>query len=157
MIRNIPYTKEENTETLVRAIATAKNINLGQDVKCFRALSKTASTDRPNNKHPKIIITNLDQTTRDKLKKQPPIQTDEIRYTFPDQKTPTKIFIEENLTTEELRLFYLTREKRKRLGYKYAWTKAGIPHLRETDDSETFTIKTERDLDNIPTRASMTE
>ena len=147
IIRNIPYREDENIEEIVRAIATAKNINLNEDVKCFRAMSKTITTNFKN--PPKIIITQLDPKIKNLLRRKPPVDRDEVRYTFPDEKMPSKIYIEENLTSQQSKLFFKTREKRKQLGYKFAWTRDGEIFLRADEYSDTYTIASERDLQQI--------
>jgi hypothetical protein len=150
IIRNIPYREDENIGELVRAIATAKNINLNEDVKCFRAMSKTITTNFKN--PPKIIITQLDPKIKNLLRRKPPVDRDEVRYTFPEEKMPSKIYIEENLTSQQSKLFFKTREKRKQLGYKFAWTRDGEIFLRADEYSDTYTITSERDLQQITPR-----
>ena len=59
------------------------------------------------------------------------------------------LYINENLTQRRKRLFWLTKQKAKELGYSFIWTNNGQIYVRETEESEKMHIKFENDLDKL--------
>jgi hypothetical protein len=54
VINNVPYTKEENTTTIVEAIIKARNITIDSGFTCFRALNKTKTKEFEQGNPPKL-------------------------------------------------------------------------------------------------------
>ena len=59
------------------------------------------------------------------------------------------LYINENLTQRRKRLFWLTKQKAKELGYSFIWTNNGQIYVRETEEYEKMHIKFENDLDKL--------
>ena len=59
------------------------------------------------------------------------------------------LFANENLTQRRKRLFWLSKQKAKALGYIYFWTHNGQLFVRKNEESEKIFIRTESDLDKL--------
>jgi len=95
------------------------------------------------NKTPNIIVRFISRKTRNNIYKE------RKKRKNPDGGKPItqRVFINENLTKKNKRLFYLANDKRKIFGWKYIRTNNGRIHLRQTNDSEVITIRHEKDLE----------
>jgi len=60
-----------------------------------------------------------------------------------------KLFINENLTLERKRLLWQTKERAKAMHFKFVWTMNGKIYLRKDEQSESFIIQNETDLNKI--------
>ena len=58
-----------------------------------------------------------------------------------------KVYVNENLTRPRKKLFWLTKQKAKKIGFKYFWTPNGNILVKKTDQAEVIAIKNEKDLD----------
>ena len=65
---------------------------------------------------------------------------------FKDGKARSKYFIDKSLTKANKALFKTCLGFKKVHGYKYIWTKYGVTHLKERDDSPFIIIKSKKDL-----------
>ena len=61
------------------------------------------------------------------------------------------IFINEHLSIVNRGLFARASEKKREFGFKYLWTKNGVPCLRKTDNSEIIQITSEKDIQKLNT------
>jgi hypothetical protein len=59
------------------------------------------------------------------------------------------IYISENLTDDKRYLFYLARQKKKEINYKYCWTTNNTIWMKKLDDSRPIRIDDESDLDKL--------
>ncbi|XP_064485959.1 uncharacterized protein LOC135398488 [Ornithodoros turicata] len=59
------------------------------------------------------------------------------------------IYINENLTAQNKRLFFLARERSKLLNYRFTWQKNGTLYMRKKDGDEPVKITSELDLANL--------
>ena len=59
------------------------------------------------------------------------------------------IFVNEHLSPVNRGLFARASEKKRELGFKYLWTKNGVPCLRKTENSPVIEIYCENDIFNI--------
>ena len=59
------------------------------------------------------------------------------------------LFVNENLTQRRKRLFWLSKQKAKELGYSYFWTHNRQIFVRKNEESEKIFIRTESDLDKL--------
>ena len=66
---------------------------------------------------------------------------------LPDQRT--RIFVNEQLSPENRRLYAMAAKKRYDLNYKFLWTKKGVCFLRKDENSFCVKITNEDDLLNI--------
>jgi len=65
---------------------------------------------------------------------------------FKDGKGRSKYFINESLAKANKVLFKTCLEFKKIHGYMYIWTKYGVTHLKERDDSPIIIMKSRKDL-----------
>ena len=66
---------------------------------------------------------------------------------LPDQRT--RIFVNEQLSPENRKLYAMAAKKRYELNYKFLWTKKGVCFLRKDENSLCVKIANEDDLVNI--------
>lgn len=152
VIENIPFTPNENTADIVMKIAKAKRVTLDKnEFKCFRAISKKHEQKRTD-RHPKIIVTALD-TKKDELRRKPALTTRELEGY--EQEEDRKIYITENLTPEQSKLFHLARFARRVMQYKYTWTRDGKVYMRQDDGTAKLTIATEQRLQQLQAAAQV--
>ena len=59
------------------------------------------------------------------------------------------LYINEHLSKTNRGLFAAANEKKRLLGYKHLWTKAGVVNMRKTDQSDVIVIKKESDFLNL--------
>ena len=62
---------------------------------------------------------------------------------------PTKIHINESLTSYRIRLFGKLYSFKNASKWKYLWTTNGTSHLRQTDSSQTFHFDTMEDFEEF--------
>ena len=60
-----------------------------------------------------------------------------------------KLFLKENLTKKRYQLLKATREKAKRLSFKFVWVRGGKIYLRKTDESSALWIRRRSQLDRL--------
>ena len=57
-----------------------------------------------------------------------------------------KVYVNENLTRPRKKLFWLTKQKAKKVGFKYFWTTNRNIFVKQTYQAEVIAIKNEQDL-----------
>ena len=57
------------------------------------------------------------------------------------------IYVNENLTRAHKSLFWLVKQKAKANGFKFYWTANGSIYAQKSEESNTLSIKSEKDLD----------
>ena len=175
VIRGVPYKQDENLREIVDKIIQSKSLHgdayVGQvnpraiyqcDYTCKRALKENTEPD-PNKKSPPPIIATF-KTVQQKL--------DFVRDLFKDKETNDKhmtiknvcpnlatndnetdgIYINENLTLEQSKLFYTARQLKRTkekpsLPYLYVWTKNGTLYVKKSDTDRAQLILHAKDLD----------
>ena len=178
VISGVPYKKDENPRKLIDRIIKSKNLDhyiVGMvnenainpnDYTCKRAVKE--GTEPDENRPPPVIIVTF--TTRDKklrfITKKGDFTDWTVEHVCPELATSTNkdngIFIRENLTPEQRKLFYLTRQyTNKKVDadgkeavdgeklYRYTWTKHGVIYIKKTEDARAIRIDTEEDLANL--------
>ena len=55
----------------------------------------------------------------------------------------------ENLTQLRKKLFWQTKVKGKKMNYKYYWSMNGNIYIKKSDNSETLSVKSSKDLSLI--------
>jgi hypothetical protein len=158
VISGLPYAgKEENLKQIITKIATSKSITLPSTVKYFRAIKKSSNNNHNPEKPPKVILQLHNNALKNEMKKR-----GQIRMTLTNidhkcgeltaEQHNLQFFINENLSPEQAKLNYQSRQLKKKLGYKYAWTKDGISLLRKAEDEPVYSIRNVRDLQQIEAR-----
>ena len=163
VLRGVPYSSQETQQHLqeyVQAIAEHKNIDIrNSDFRILRALARDGGRRQPiRSRHPKIIIVLSSNILKRMFKarsknaegplllKHLPAKTE-----LWDHTSMTPIYLSENLTPEQNKLFYLVRKLKSKLNYKYAWTRDGYCYMRKTADSKAIPIHNETDLTKLQT------
>ena len=60
-----------------------------------------------------------------------------------------KVYINENLTYRNQRIFSQANQFKKENNWKYIWTKNGIVHLRKNEEATSFQVRNEQDIVSI--------
>ena len=150
-IRNIPVIKSETKATLLNTVVnTGRVMDLEIQPHEVKDLFRIKSKDPAN----KTII--VDFTTvlrkeeflgkfrkhiRDSFK----ITTEHLKISGPAKP----VYISENLSAKNKRLFFLARDAAKMNEYKFCWVKHGKIFVRDKVGSKHVEIKSEADLANI--------
>ncbi|CAN8011342.1 unnamed protein product [Ixodes pacificus] len=92
-------------------------------------------------KTPPIMIRFSNRSRRDEWLK----NKNKLRSEDPNDN----IYLQENLTEINKKLFFEAREKAKSLGYRYTWHKGGCTYVRKQDGDRAIRIKTHLDIDKI--------
>ena len=153
IIRGVPYKQGEDTYKIVHNILTAAHgIALDErDFTCIRALNRNKTREQQENMThtPKIIVQLATRHLKDRLRKRPQ-STLTLRNTgigdIPENIISREIHINENLTEEQSRLFYLARQKKIELGYRFAWTQDGVVLMRREEGGMVEEIASEAAL-----------
>ena len=122
VISVIPKTPEENTEEIVKEVATLMDVDLDDsDISISHRLPTKSASSCPN-----IIIKFTRRVCRDNIYRQRKILND---YTTSDvnlgRVAANKIFISESLTANNKQLFDKCLVYKKEHSYKYIWTLHG--------------------------------
>ena len=108
-------------------------------------VGKTRSSN-DSKKHSTIIVRFVSRTKRNEIYASR-FKAKAIKA-FPMDKME-HLFINENLTQRTKRLFWLTKQKAKKLNYNFIWTNNGQIYVRETVDSNKIHVKVENDLNKL--------
>ena len=150
LVRNVPYhdsETEESLENLIHLIAAHDNLTV--DVHhCFR-LKRRAKQD---NTAPPIIVSFTTRagkaTFRTKHEQRltvAAIQSGlhvDLKY-----ESSTPIYIDENLTRAQNKLYYVARKFKKKHNYRFCWPKNGHVFLRKTPSTRIVKITNVRMLE----------
>ena len=66
-----------------------------------------------------------------------------------DLSLDSRVYVNEQLSPENRRLYAMAAKRKKELGFKFLWTKKGIPHLRKEEHSNVFKIFNDDDLSKV--------
>lgn len=142
-IQGVPIMKDENTYDIVASIAQAANCNIvGNDIEFCHRLQ---NSDRNPNKPPAIIAKFYTRQAKIALLKNiksKKLEAKDIGFA----SSPNSLFINEHLTATNKNLFWLARNTRTSLGYKFAWTRDGRVLLRKDENSPVLRINKASDI-----------
>ncbi|XP_075749432.1 uncharacterized protein LOC142814505 [Rhipicephalus microplus] len=110
----------------------------GKDIEAAHRLRTRAGTDGGDKPSP-IIVRFSARCTRDAWL----AKRGELR------KKNSKVFINENLTAQNKRLFWQMKTKAREMKYQFAWVKDGKFFVRRSERDRVIRIKTASDLDLI--------
>lgn len=154
-IRNIPQAAKESKEelkTILKQTADILNVPLNDlEIKDVYRFGK-------NNTNKSVIADFTTVFTRDKFLRsfknfnkahqEARLSTGSLSAT--STNGPNKpIYISENLTQRERKLYFLAREFKKQHNYDFCWTSFGKTFLRESEGSALIRITCESDLENL--------
>ena len=129
-------------QKIVQKIIKKKNLTIEpEDFTAFRAINKS---ERKDDKPPLIIVAFRTNTMKNDFRKR---NNSDPRAEDFDKDKSGPIFINENLTPKQSQLFRNVRQFKKDYKFTFAWTRDGVPQLRETETSTPITIRTQHELD----------
>lgn len=140
VIQGVPRKENEKVEEIVEKIAKTLNVINNAD-KMYRLGSGSGNTAAPI----KVIFKNADDKKKWMLAKKSKEVTTAV---FGLNNNPTPIYINHDLTKQNLILFKAAKQFKKDNNYKYVWINNGKILLRQTDTSKTILIEDESDLKN---------
>jgi hypothetical protein len=138
-ISGIPVRDGENLENVIQKIADECDLSADGITDVSRI------PKRRKDRVPSIEVKFATSSVRDKWlkrKKGRQLTVDDVYENGSD----SKVYINEKLTSENKRLFYLAREKGKEKNYKYVWVKNGKIFVRKFEDVGITRIKNEYDI-----------
>ena len=66
-----------------------------------------------------------------------------------DLSLDRRVYVNEQLSPENRRLYAMAAKRKKELGFKFLWTKKGIPLLRKDENTNVFKILNDDDLSKL--------
>ncbi|KAJ2943178.1 hypothetical protein O0L34_g18890 [Tuta absoluta] len=144
-VRNIPFkpTERKSDPTLlVKKIGSELKVHLEETT--IKDVFRT-TTKNPTNKP--IIVEFISTFTKDKvLSSMKQFKQDNKKLmtnTLGVEGPPVPVYISENLTTKNKRLFALARELAKQHDYKYCWSSHGSVYIRKADGDKVTRINSD--------------
>lgn len=149
-ISNVPETRGENVMHLVLSCAAKVGVKLEERdvVSCsrvgpVRAVASDAVSPRPR----AIAVKLARRALRDALLKAARVRRTPDTQGIGLSGDPHRFYINERLTRENRRLFYMARETAKDQKWKYVWTRDGRIYVRKGQDEARHQIRCEADLE----------
>ncbi|XP_026326853.1 uncharacterized protein LOC113235388 [Hyposmocoma kahamanoa] len=154
-IRNIPKSESETKMDLVNMV-----VKLGQVLDTSVNQSDIKDVFRINNKSTKkpIIVEFTSTLIKEAIEKNVKNfnkyhSTDKLNTKHLHLEGPKiPVYVEENLTTKNKRLFYLAREFATQKNFRYCWTSNGRIFLRKEEGGQVIRINSEADIAAINTQ-----
>ena len=143
-IVGVPVTSNEDTNAIVQEIAELLLVTISsKDISTSHRLH-TKSKSNP----PPIIVRFVNRDVRNRIYSNRK-NARNADFTKLSIKGEEKIFINENLTYLEKKLFWKSKQKAKKAGFKFFWTMNANVYVRKLEDDKPILIKNEQDLDLI--------
>ena len=142
-IVGIPVQDGENTNAIVIEVAKLLDVSLTPEQ---ISTSHRLPAKNPENLSPPIIARFTNRDVRNKIYANRKATRTASLVNFSVPRTE-KVYVNENLTRPRKKLFWLTKQKAKKIGFKYFWTTNGNIFVKQTDQAEVIAIKNEKDLD----------
>lgn len=156
-IRNIPKSTDHTPETKEELCSIIRNLGETLDISIqntdIKDIFRTGSKDSI-----KPIITEFSSTIlKEKIlsavkkfnQNKPPgekLNTSHLNLS----NCPIKpVYVSESLTQRNQKLFYMTRNLQKDLGYKFCWTSRGVIYIRKSENLPQIRVSSEADLDSL--------
>lgn len=148
-IKGIPQQAGEDTDHIVKTLGTKMGIELNEDdISISHRLP--APRQALQNKEPAIIVKFVRRNTRDKFyaarKQLRGKTTHDLGFSRVAENT---IYISESLTKQNRMLFNQCLDTRKKLRYKFIWTKNGKIYMRENEEMQAILISSDKDLQKL--------
>jgi uncharacterized protein YoxC len=167
IIKNIPYRNDEkktlNLERILKKIISVKNLGhpiIGMinpyaindhDYTIRRAMMNEQEID--DTKPPPIVIitfkSKINKTNFLAAKGNLTLTNICDFMTLTEEEKKQTIYINENLTEKQRYLYYLARQKKKELGYRFCWTRHGSVFMRKDEHGKVTKIEKESDLKDL--------
>ena len=141
----IPHEKNENINDIFVKLVNKMGVTLKTtDISTAHSLPKKASKSQDQPPTTIVRFMNRDKRNEIFLKR----HTTKFWNEFPIQSME-HLFVNENLTKKRKRLFWMTKQKAKSIGYKFYWTFNGTIFIRKQEGSDKIIIRKVEDLNSL--------
>jgi Baculovirus FP protein len=144
-VQGIPEQDNENTYTIVTAVANKLGSNITEDdiEFCHRLRKSVRNPARPASIIVKFYSRQIKEIVLSGKKRYKELRASDLDL---DSHNNNKVYINEHLTAVNKNLFYLARNAKQSLGFKYAWTKNGNVFLRKDEVSPVIRVNKPADV-----------
>lgn len=146
IISGVPYHNNENIGAIFQNIQTAVHSNIKEaDIMAIHRLknNKSEGTESfPSNIIVAFKNTDVKSEFMAKKKSKSRLSTRDLGMDGPSRA----IYVNDQLTEADGKLFYQARKLKKDNIFKYVWTRNGLIFMRKTDSSKILQIRNEQDL-----------
>ena len=145
VINGVPATKNENLFALIEKLSESLELKYSPcDIDSIFRVKPKSDSPKPAVR----VVKYMNMCARDAFydgRKQM-IKKNVTTKTLGINDSDDKIYINEQLNSQEAELFYKSRKRKHELSYKYAWTFHGNVFMRKTKSSDAIRIDSEKDL-----------
>ena len=147
----VPYKQGENTNKIVIEVAKLLNVELTQDqISTSHRLQLRKRNNKQNDRTissvSPIIVRFISRDVRNKIFANRKLARAADVKGFSVEDTEN-IYVNENLTRAFKSLFWLVKQKAKANGFQFYWMANGSIYAQKSEESNTLSIKSEKDLD----------
>ena len=144
-IVGIPVQGKENTNAIVIEVAKLLDVNLTAEE--ISTSHRLPAKNRENISPPIIArFTNRDVRNKIYANRKATRTASLTNFSVPGTE---KVYVNENLIRPREKLFWQTKQKAKKVGFKYFWTTNGNIFVKQTDPAEVIAIKSEKEDLNL--------
>lgn len=151
-ITGVPYQKEEDVFEIVRTITSLLGIQIeNYNIECCRRL-KSATNNITQAVYVEFTSNKLKNDIIQKYKANGPILLEQYLPSgnIPKPLMPTsKIIVNNFISNFTLHLLSESRQLKEKYNIKYVWQRNGVIHIKKSDKSKVYFIKTFEELENI--------
>ncbi|CAG9784060.1 unnamed protein product [Diatraea saccharalis] len=166
-ITNLPENNNENPHNIVKLIAVKLGVQIddrdvvsAERVGSLRYVRSTNRTGEGTLKgggdthddvgRPRPLVIRLARRTlRDELLHSMRVRRGVNTADFGLHSEPRAFYINERLTKYNRHLLRKVRDERKRLSWKYVWTKRGRIYVRQDEGKQSFLIRTDKEMTKV--------
>ena len=148
-IQGIPYIPNENIKKIaVNVLQKVKDNIKMEDLDLVHRLGKETKDKRNFKENRSIIVRFKTRETRNSIFEN---RKKTYKFTVKDLgfNSSHHFYINENLNPQTKSLFFEANKLKKEHQWKYIWTKNGTIFTKKDDNTQTFIIRTGKDLQNI--------
>lgn len=155
-IHGLPLQKSEDIVNTVVNIGKTLNVDITtENIKSYRAMNN----HNKNNTSPIIIVEFNDPEVKQEMQKNyktngPIIAAQIVKNVKNSDAEHQKIYINDYLCTYIKHLLAQTKKIQAKCNIKFVWTKNGNVYARHNENSNTFRIRSYKDIDELESRAS---
>ncbi|KAJ8717005.1 hypothetical protein PYW08_005404 [Mythimna loreyi] len=154
-IKNVPKKSQETRQDLINMVLSlARNIDLELNKRDIKDIFRTQNKKKELNSPP--IIVELDSfilkqdllrgTKTFNIKNKFKLQTKHLGFTV-NEEVP--VFISEQLTPKNARLFFLARDLAKSKHYKFCWTASGRVFVKRDENAKVIPVRSESQVHSL--------
>ena len=146
-LHNVPQSPEENLQSLVCGIAEKMNVTVtSHDISTVYRIPQ-AKNNQNKTVSPRIFVKFVRRNTKRQLyaaRSKQGVTHKDLGF-----QSKGKIYIRENLTKTQNKLYFAAKDKVEECGFKFLWTQDQNIYVRATDKSKRISINNESDLAKI--------